>query len=246
MGMLRLSGLLVLLFVSSTFAADPATQPAATRPPAADIIFLPLHVHVLSAKDRPDIDCSLKDEDLDRILGKVNKVWRQAGIQFMVQPIRREQAVKIDEFDKQKEKIQAGGLGAYRLLAPPETRDLTGLHVYYVHELPPNGVYIGGNLAFVKETASLRKVEGGIDEPLPRVTSHELGHGLGLPHRQDKTNLMASGTTGTSFNEAEIAISRGKAKAMKGSMTRAQVEEQIKSADGKSVTALKKLLEGLD
>jgi hypothetical protein len=235
----------ICTLASSARAADPATRPA-----AADVIFLPLHVHVLSAHARPDIDCSLKDEDLDRILGKVNKVWRQAGIQFMIQPIHREQAVKIEEFDKQKDRILAGGLGAYRLLAPPQTRDLPGLHVYYVHELPPNGVYIGGNLAFVKETASLRKVEGGIDEPLPRVTSHELGHGLGLPHRQDKTNLMASGTTGITFNDAEVVISRGKAKAMKGSMTRAQVEEQIKTADksgdAKMAGALKRLLEGLD
>jgi predicted Zn-dependent protease len=43
---------------------------------------------------------------------------------------------------------------------------------------------------------------------LPRVTSHEIGHALGLKHRQDKTNLMQSGTTGFSLNDAEIAAAR--------------------------------------
>ena len=61
---------------------------------------------------------------------------------------------------------------------------------------------------FVKDTASLREVAGGIDEPIPRVSSHELGHAFSLPHRQDTTNLMASGTTGTWLNEAEIAQAR--------------------------------------
>ena len=66
-----------------------------------------------------------------------------------------------------------------------------------------NGVYLGAAI-FVKDTASLRDVEGGIDEPLPRVTSHELGHAFGLPHRQDTTNLMASGTTGIWLNDEEV------------------------------------------
>ena len=70
------------------------------------------------------------------------------------------------------------------------------IHVYYIKDMAVNGIYLSEAI-FVKDTASLRKVEGGIDEPLPRVTSHELGHALGLPHRQDTINLMASGTTGT-------------------------------------------------
>ena len=87
----------------------------------------------------------------------------------------------------------------------------TALNVFYVKEVRPNGFFHSG-LIVVKDTASLKTVEGGIDEPIPRVTSHEIGHALTLSHRQDRTNLMASGTTGFSLNDAEIAAAREKAK----------------------------------
>ena len=64
---------------------------------------------------------------------------------------------------------------------------------------------------FVKDTARLRAVPGGIDEPLPRVSSHELGHALSLPHQTNVLHLLASRTTGTNLDAAEIRQARAAA-----------------------------------
>ena len=91
-------------------------------------------------------------------------------------------------------------------------------------------MWLGGE-AFVQETAKLRPVEGGIDEPVPRVTAHELGHALGLPHRQDRTNLLASGTTGTLLNRLEVDSARQTAKSLSGVKTVAELQTEAAVAE---------------
>ena len=171
---------------------------------------LPLRIHLLRATESPDLDCKLQTADVLRVLGKVNGIWKQAGILFYAESIRSEKAA-FQAFYEQ--------LGANRTLEhlqqvrPRHSRDEKMFHAYYIHKMGPNGVILGGKyeLIFVKDTARLRAVPGGIDEPLPRVTAHEIGHRLGLPHRQDLVNLMASGTTGIGLNDREIRRARATA-----------------------------------
>lgn len=229
----------ILLSIASPLLADQEKEksPDRTEPPPRDqFLILPLHVHILTATDHADIDCKLADSDIERIIGKANRVWAMAGIAFRIESLDHEPAENLDEFDAHKKVLESGGLGLYRTLAPKESRAQPGLHVYYVHQLPVNGVYLGSNMCFVQETASLRKVEGGIDEPIPRVTSHEIGHALSLPHRQNTTNLMASGTTGTILNESEMQRSRAIAKKMPGVMTVAECEAAMNDAEKKGET----------
>ncbi len=166
-----------------------------------DYLLAPVRVHLLSAKDSPAIQTTLTEKDITRILRKMNGVWAQAGLHFYLESLVREEA-NVPEVS-----AQPGEPSSRRWLLglrPSQSKATNVLHIYYLKQMSVNGIYFPEAI-FVKDTASLRKIEGGIDEPLPRVSSHELGHAFGLPHRQDTTNLMASGTTGTGLNDEEIS-----------------------------------------
>ncbi len=168
-----------------------------------DFLLAPLRIHLLTSTNEPTIHTTLTSNDVTRILGKVNRVWAQAGITFYLESLRIEPAVKTEGF---RDSVKTNSDALLRL-RPESSKATNVFHVYYLKQFGPNGICIRG-INFVKDTASLRPVEGGLDEPLPRVTSHELGHALTLPHRQDVTNLLASGMSGAWLNESEIKQAR--------------------------------------
>ena len=165
-----------------------------------------VRIHLVKAENEAALNTTLTEADVRRVLGKVNKIWAQANISFELESIGEttaliNPAVKKDTTDR------------WVVASMPRERMLkNGLNIFYVKELTPNGFFSNG-LIFVKDTAKLNEVPGGVDEPLPRVTSHELGHALGLAHRQDLTNLMASGKTGFLLNAKEIETARATAAA---------------------------------
>lgn len=210
---------LISLFSGVSQAQEKPAEIKQARP-AADFLILPLKIYRLNSADVPSVDCrELTDADIKRVVAKVNTVWAAAGIYWFLDSIEDVAAentgrIKLagiaDEKIDEKPKTPARKPHLiFRESIPKSTRNgFEGYRVYYIHDFDVNGVYFGRREAMVKETAALRPVEDGIDEPLPRVTSHELGHGLGLPHRQERLNLMASGTTGTLLNENEINTTR--------------------------------------
>lgn len=169
-------------------------------------IVVPVRVHLVQSATVPAMHTTLTEADVRRIFGKVNTVWAQAGIRFAIESIVRTEAAALTE-----ELAQRPEFTRVKTMIPKASLSATALNVCYVQQVTPNG-FFAGEIIVVKDTARLRPVEGGLDEPLPRVTSHEIGHALSLNHRQDTTNLMASGTTGFSLNEAEIRAAREKAK----------------------------------
>ena len=170
------------------FAALVSTLRAEDLP----LLTIAVRVHLLRSEQEAALNTTLTAADVTRIFAKVNKIWAQAGIRFEVESVGETHLPAA-----------GGGLPKERLLKD-------GLNVSYIKNADENGFWTGA-LAVVKDTASLQKVPGGLDEPIPRVTAHELGHALGLEHRQDVVNLMASGTTGFSLNESEIKTAREQA-----------------------------------
>jgi hypothetical protein len=197
-----LSCLTLWIFFSAARATE---QPQ--KFPFDDFLLAPVRVHLLSASNAPNVHTTLKETDLTRILGKVNGIWSQAGITFHLESLVREEAE-----NQQLNPVLGTPNDLRQLLAlrPGATRATNLFHLYYVKRFTANGVYLGEAM-FVKDTASLREVPGGIDEPIPRVSSHELGHALTLMHHTNDFHLMARGTTGTNFDAAEITQARAAA-----------------------------------
>jgi len=181
-----------------------AAEPSRATFAFDDFLLAPVRVHFLSAPEAPQLSTTLTDADFDRILGKINRVWAQAGIQFYLESLVKEAPRNADQFPHPE---IAPGFRWMLELCPKESQASNVFHLYYVKQMRGNGVYLGDAI-FVKDTASLNPVPGGIDEPIPRVSSHEIGHALKLDHRQNVTNLMASGTTGTWLNDDEIKQAR--------------------------------------
>lgn len=163
---------------------------------------VPIRLHLMQSEKEPDMHTTLTEADVQRILGKVNRIWAQACIRFEAEGIGKTTA--LDHVPKVE-----GALDRWVLASIPRDRmSKTAINICYVKNVTPNGFWAGGGIGVVKDVPLLREVPGGVDEPIPRVTSHELGHALGLVHRQDLTNLMQSKTTGFSLNAEEIRIAR--------------------------------------
>jgi hypothetical protein len=212
----------VLAFTVATLGIGPLPTRDVTQPPPYDqFLIVPLRIHILTAPDLDLADCKLRDADITRIARKLNTIWSKAGILFGVESIVRESAVQRDRFRLVAE-LDEGQIGIehFLLLLPKQSRVSDGLHAFFFHELPFNGAYLGEDSVIVQEGAQLNEVEGGIDEPIPRVLGNTLGRALGLRHRPGpRTSLLASGTTGIILEPAEVARAQRVARTITGVMS---------------------------
>lgn len=234
---------LALLFAGCLLAA-PSARSAQAVLAADDFRLLPARFHLLRSRAVPALHCNLGESDAARILGKVNGIWKQAGIQFYAEGVLTEDAASEELYRGLGENRTEAHL---RLVRPRASLSERTFHLYYVAEMRPNGICLNQSyqLLFIKASARLHPVPGGLDEPLPRVSAHEVGHALDLPHRQDVTNLMASGTTGTGLNQAEIETARAAAERFAWCLRPEAALEQAEAATAGRPTAARALYTAL-
>ena len=235
---LCLGGLVVLLGgawrASLAQPPAPATGEGLPQFTYAEHYIFPVRIHLLKSETLPWVQCKLTLTDMQRVFGKMNRIWNQAGVELYLESVSVEEAAGQTLYAPD---FLPPMLHGYLALRPAASKLPKAYNLYYLHDAGPNGFFLGHDAIFVKDSASLRPVPGGIDEPLPRVSSHEIGHGFGLEHNPDKSHLMASGTTGTAFDSGEVERARTTAKELGWGLSPEQLHELAEAAFAKNDTA---------
>ncbi|MDZ4402744.1 hypothetical protein [Prosthecobacter sp.] len=175
-------------------------------------ISLRVRVHLVQSSAHPRLQATLGEAEVRTIFEEVNAIWAQAGIRFELEAVGVLQAFDIGPkkwFERDRNWVKSA--------IPTNDFSLTAIDVCFVREMGPNGFFYGEPVV-VCEKPEFTMVKGGADNPVARVAAHELGHVLFLKHRQDHTNLMASGRNGISLNKQEIKDARERALQILGQM----------------------------
>ncbi len=171
---------------------------ATAVPEPLPTIILPISIYIIDDADGEN-SSQRTAEELTAVYQRVNEIWAQANIVIEVQTIERLelsaaplQAVLSGDFQP-----FFNSLG--REINIPDPSLLNGFYSQSIGG--SNGIVpFNTRLFFVMDTPSV------YDE---RVTSHEIGHILGLHHvPDDPGRLLFSGTNGMTLSPEEITVAR--------------------------------------
>ncbi|MEA2001114.1 MAG: hypothetical protein U9N84_04400 [Actinomycetota bacterium] len=190
----------LILLVSACSSSD-ATVVAQASPVDTEPITISMSLYVIddSAADSP-LSSQRQLTELEEIAARMNDIWGEAGVELAVETVARIEAPAAVLTD-----LAAGTTSSFLDAAVGGGIDVPGpatINGFYVRRIgTANGMTpFGTRVFFVADEPTVN------DE---RVSSHEVGHILGLHHALDDSGrLMFSGTNGTALVDAEITTAR--------------------------------------
>lgn len=169
----------------------------ATPTPRAEIELTVSLYLVVAEEGDADLSSQRTEDDLAEIAAGMSEIWGPSGIrfEFRIDTIEVPQEILVDSLTSDFRSFFKQVGAAFQVPSP------SLINGFYVRTLGgANGIAAGRDTFFV------------IDEPTVfdrRVTSHEVGHILGLHHDfADADSLMFSGTNGMSLSDAEMVVAR--------------------------------------
>lgn len=191
---------LIFLFALPLIAQD--VEDSEDEQPSQDRITISISMYLLVDdidNPNPDISTDRTMGELRDILDKMNDIWSQADIELelnYVGYVAVPEAILEDIIEAQFESFFQGVVDG--IIDIPDVSQLNGFYAKRIGG--PNGVTLNSQIYFVDDNPSVH------DE---RVSSHEVGHMLGLHHDLiDSSHLMYSGTNGITLSEEEIFVTR--------------------------------------
>lgn len=196
--------LLAALFPTGSTRAQDGEQ----ADPAREALTLPITLYRVvddAEEPSPTWSTARSEEELREMVDGMNEIWAQADIQFEIEAIHT--------LELPTEVIAGLMAGDFRPFfegagSQFDLPDFTLVNGFYAKSIGgPNGIMpFGAPLYFVTDEPSVYD---------HRVSSHEVGHILGLYHViTDREHLMSSGVNGMRLDEDEQVVARYMARGM--------------------------------
>jgi len=192
----------LLLLAAACTSTDASAAPPADSIPE-EPIRLSMSLYIVDDADSGStspLSSERSVADVDKIAQRMQEIWEQAGIELAIATVShieapRDTLVDLGNGDTSSF-LAAARSGA---MAIPNVATINGFYAASIgtaNGMTPSGTH----LFFVTDAPSV---------PDERVSSHEIGHILGLHHvLEDPDRLMFSGTEGITLTDWETAVAR--------------------------------------